>query len=348
MSNSNTHDNNDSSNNNSNLQSITLEPIGVVRSVYRFCVGTPRQGLLCPHSRGRVEFTLKSAHDAVDGLLEYSHVWIVFLFHLNTSSSHAGRARSKIMPPANNKKMGVLATRSPHRFNPIGMSLVKLDNIRHVRTVIPGKRPVLTTVLDISGLDLVDGTPVLDIKPYVSTYDAVPLPAEYEMEDAFGSSSDASTTSRNHHVPSWVSNGLTRSKNRSAHVTDSAKDDLLRILTKNPNALEFYGGKRERFEQSFAGVLAAIQQVLSVDVRSQWQTRKQKRKASVKDNNCSTCTQQFDNLLLYYTLPTEEAVDDESESRDERHDQIVVTSIELVRQDHGERLDASASVVDSK
>ena len=146
--------------------------------------------------------------DAVQGLEDYSHVWNVFVFHLNTvskkkknSNNQSNSVPSKIAPPAlGGTKVGVLASRSPHRFNPIGMTLAKLERIetkriynqndledytdagvnsennnpRDNRKKKKTKASQLVTSLYLSGLDLVDGTPVLDIKPYVATYDAPP------------------------------------------------------------------------------------------------------------------------------------------------------------------------------
>ena len=109
---------------------VSAKPIGVVRSVYRLCVGTPRQGLLSPQSRGRIELTVENASDMVDGLEGFSHIWILFVFHLNTVPKNHKSPPTKIAPPAlGGHKVGVLATRSPHRYNPMGMTLCKLDSI---------------------------------------------------------------------------------------------------------------------------------------------------------------------------------------------------------------------------
>jgi len=242
--------------------SVTMTPIGVVRSVYRLCVGTPRQGLLAPHARGRIDLSFDGAADAVDGLEGYGYVWIQFLFHCNTVGKRCAR---KISPPAlgGSKKVGVLATRSPHRFNPIGLSLVKLDRIEVVTQRIGNKKN--TTVarrvgvrLHVSGLDLVDGTPVLDVKPYVPTYDAPPQTLLFEQQVCV--------------LPDWVSEGL--ATKRSVLVSEAAQRDLDRIFEEDTNvaglgwALEFY----DRWERD--DVLACIREVLAIDVRSTYQTSK--------------------------------------------------------------------------
>lgn len=152
---------------------VSVKPIGVVRSVYRLCVGTPRQGLLSPQSRGRIELTVDNASDMLDGLEGFSHIWVFFVFHLNAVSK-SNKPPTKIAPSAlGGKKVEVLATRSPHRNNPIGMTLCKLDSIRTSggsKKKSQRKSSGMLVVLNISGLDLVDGTPVLDVKPYVPHY----------------------------------------------------------------------------------------------------------------------------------------------------------------------------------
>ena len=88
--------------------------------------------------------------DSLDGLEEFSHIWLIFLFH---KSSHS-KFKTKIKPPRlNGEKKGIFATRAPHRYNPIGLSLAKIEKIED--------RKIL-----VSGIDLIDETPILDIKPY--------------------------------------------------------------------------------------------------------------------------------------------------------------------------------------
>ncbi len=191
---------------------VPIHPIGTLQSIYRLCVGTPRQGMLVPHSRGIITFdeTFMS-QDSVLELKHYSHVYVVFVFHLNSnthkllsngsntgtmssaasSKSSANKSRqfpSKITPPSlGGKKVGVFSTRTPHRPNPIGFSLCKLDKVlvssssttttmqkKNKKMQHPQQRANKTTFsLLLSGLDIVDGTPILDIKPYVPHYDCV-------------------------------------------------------------------------------------------------------------------------------------------------------------------------------
>lgn len=127
-----------------------LRPIGVVRSPYKEPKDLPPPAFAPPRfferSRGEIEVRPEFAA-GLEGLERYSHIVVLFHFH------RSGAAKLKVVPPGQTEPRGVFASRSPHRPNPIGMSVLKLL----ART---GR------VLRVSGLDLVDGTPVLDIKPY--------------------------------------------------------------------------------------------------------------------------------------------------------------------------------------
>jgi tRNA-Thr(GGU) m(6)t(6)A37 methyltransferase TsaA len=140
-----------SKNNKKSTVSMNMQSIGVVISPYTKRMGTPRQGALVPSSRGRIKFTCPAA--ALDGMDGYSHLWVIFEFHANTNVNNQ---RSKIRPPRADTKVGTLATRSPHRPNALGLSLVVVE-----------KWDAATNELHISGLDLVNGTPVYDVKPCV-------------------------------------------------------------------------------------------------------------------------------------------------------------------------------------
>lgn len=135
------------------LASIELTPIGVVRSELTERSAAPRQPSAGRGLRGRIELRRGGKFEhAVHDLERWSHIWVIFSFHLNTGW------RGKVAPPRSGEKRGVLATRSPHRPNPIGLSLVRLERVEgHVVHVVD--------------LDILDGSPVLDIKPYVTYAD---------------------------------------------------------------------------------------------------------------------------------------------------------------------------------
>ncbi len=134
-------------------------PIGFLKSCYPDKFGVPRQSGII--SKAYSELIIASEwqpEQALEGLSGYSHVWIVFVFHLNKSA----RYHAKVHPPRmNGESIGVFATRSPHRPNPIGLSLVEIVKIEKNKIIF-------------AGADLVDGTPVLDIKPYLPQFENQP------------------------------------------------------------------------------------------------------------------------------------------------------------------------------
>lgn len=145
----------------------TFTPIGVVRTPFREKFGIPRQPGLVSEARGQIVMPFSDRMQrAVQGLEEFSHLWIVFVFHANESKDPEGWKPS-IRPPrlGGKSKMGVLASRSPHRPNPIGMSVVRLESLRIDKKSI---------VIEVSGVDLLDETPVLDLKPYLAYADSIP------------------------------------------------------------------------------------------------------------------------------------------------------------------------------
>lgn len=130
-----------------------------MRSCFKEKFAIPRQPQLAPAARGVLELVAPfDQGDAVQGLEQVSHVWLLFLFHLALED----KPRLKVRPPrlGGNQSVGVFATRATHRPNGIGQSVVKLDKVE------PGR-------LWLSGIDLLDGTPVLDIKPYVPYADII-------------------------------------------------------------------------------------------------------------------------------------------------------------------------------
>ncbi|WDU61195.1 tRNA (N6-threonylcarbamoyladenosine(37)-N6)-methyltransferase TrmO [Pseudomonas poae] len=136
-----------------------VSPVGFVRSCFKEKFAIPRQPQLAPAARGVLELVAPfDQGEAVQGLEQVSHVWLLFLFHQALEE----KPRLKVRPPrlGGNASMGVFATRATHRPNGIGQSVVKLDKVE------PGR-------LWVSGIDLLDGTPVLDIKPYVPYADII-------------------------------------------------------------------------------------------------------------------------------------------------------------------------------
>jgi tRNA (adenine37-N6)-methyltransferase len=142
---------------------FTFTAIGVVHSCFKEKFGIPRQPGLAPLAQATLELSPPYNNlDALDGLQTCSHIWIQFVFHGNRRETW--KPKVKVPRLGGNKTLGVFATRSPLRPVPIGMSVVKLDAIEQ-----QGEK----LVLRLSGIDLLDGTPVLDIKPYVPYVDLV-------------------------------------------------------------------------------------------------------------------------------------------------------------------------------
>ena len=142
---------------------FTFEAIGVARTPFFERFEAPRQPTAEGASgvRGTVElYDGKSFEHALEDLDGWEYVWLVFVFHRNVEEARGWRP--KVLPPRSaGEKRGLFSTRSPHRPNPIGLSVVKLERVEGL-------------VLHVSNVDLVDQTPVLDIKPYVPYADAYP------------------------------------------------------------------------------------------------------------------------------------------------------------------------------
>jgi tRNA-Thr(GGU) m(6)t(6)A37 methyltransferase TsaA len=144
---------------------MTLEPIGIVRSCFGGKFGVPRQPGLCPSAWGELVFHEPfRSPEAIRGIGGFSHLWLIFGFH-----ETAGQGwKPTVRPPrlGGNQRVGVFASRSTFRPNGLGLSLVRLEGIDTTAKDAP--------VLLLGGLDLLDGTPVYDIKPYLPYAESVP------------------------------------------------------------------------------------------------------------------------------------------------------------------------------
>jgi tRNA-Thr(GGU) m(6)t(6)A37 methyltransferase TsaA len=153
---------------------LTLRPIGVVRSPFHEKVSAPRQTAAARDVIGTIElYPLPGMEHAVSDLDACDHLWILFWFHL------AHDFRPKVLPPRSSGRRGVLATRSPHRPNPIGLSVVRLDRVEGL-------------TLHVRDIDMLDGTPVLDVKPYVPYADSVPHARVGWLEPPEGAGNESS------------------------------------------------------------------------------------------------------------------------------------------------------------
>jgi tRNA-Thr(GGU) m(6)t(6)A37 methyltransferase TsaA len=149
------------------MSDYSFRPIGFIRSCFPEKFGIPRQPGLVPEAKARLEILPPfQSPEAFRELETFSHIWIVFVFHQCLD----GDWRATVRPPrlGGNRRVGVFASRSGFRPNPIGQSAVELVGIERS----PGR-----TTLQLRGVDLLDGTPVLDIKPYLPYCDALPQAA---------------------------------------------------------------------------------------------------------------------------------------------------------------------------
>ncbi|MFC4656730.1 tRNA (N6-threonylcarbamoyladenosine(37)-N6)-methyltransferase TrmO [Rheinheimera marina] len=146
------------------MPSYQLQVVGYVRSPYKQKFAIPRQpGLI---AEAKAELVLEKGYDddaMVRGIEAFSHLWLVFVFHETADKGWSPLVR----PPrlGGNAKKGVFATRATFRPNPVGLSVVKLEGVLRRQGRL---------VLQLSGVDLLDGTPILDIKPYLPYADALP------------------------------------------------------------------------------------------------------------------------------------------------------------------------------
>ena len=240
-------------------QSQDYAPIGWIESCFTERNGTPRQPGLAPAARSRLRVRCGNnpAH-TLAGVESYSHVWLLFHFHRNRGVG--AYSKSKVRPPRlDGAPVGVFGCRSPHRPNPIGLSLVRVDSVDGDSLVF-------------RGADLIDGTPVLDIKPY--------LPY-----------ADAPRADGGVRAPDWVETG---GKPRlGVEMSDDAREQLTRLCSAGPEggarAAAAAGGEEESsaagadvaarpplrfFGGDPAALSAALVQLLEADPRSVY--RKQK------------------------------------------------------------------------
>jgi tRNA-Thr(GGU) m(6)t(6)A37 methyltransferase TsaA len=148
---------------------MTLDPIGIVHSCFGGKFGVPRQPGLCPSAWGELRFHAACrSPEAIRGIEGFSHLWLIFGFH-----ETAGQGwKPTVRPPrlGGNQRVGVFASRSTFRPNALGLSLVRLEGIDRAAKDGP--------ILLLGGLDLLDGTPVYDIKPYLPYAESIPDAAD--------------------------------------------------------------------------------------------------------------------------------------------------------------------------
>ena len=200
-----------------------MKPIGCIESCFPHKNGTPRQPRLAPGALARLRLTLTgvNAGHSLDGLEQFSHVWLIFLFHKNGGEA---AVKAKVRPPRlGGQPVGMFACRTPHRPCAIGLSLVTLLGVEDDSLVL-------------AGADLVDGTPILDVKPFVPYSDTPPL----EQVRA----------------PPWVA--PESGTQLRVRFSDEARRQLAALCAgsdRPAGALRFFGGRAAEAEATLADVL---------------------------------------------------------------------------------------------
>ncbi len=147
------------------MNELTIKPIAYIKNDFDEKFGIPRQGGLIPELKGKIVFTKEyREREALRGIESYSHLWLIWGFSANKDHEFHPTVRPPLL--GGNTRVGVFATRSPYRPNPLGLSVVLLDRVEESSTE--------GLVLHISGADLLDGTPIYDIKPYLPYVDSYP------------------------------------------------------------------------------------------------------------------------------------------------------------------------------
>ena len=141
---------------------MTITPIAHFHSPFASKFGVPKQSGLAPDLRGTIVFEPEWRNaDALRGIEEFDYLWLIWAFSANRHQAVSPVVRPPVL--GGNVRMGVFATRSPFRPNPLGLSSVKLDHVEWATSKGP--------VIHVMGADLMDGTPIFDIKPYVAYAD---------------------------------------------------------------------------------------------------------------------------------------------------------------------------------
>lgn len=197
-------------------ESFHFRSIGHVRTPYSEKFGTPRQSNLVNDTTSIFELREDLNPEIFDGLESYSHVWLIFVFDRNGSSEFK---KTKVHPPRlGGAAIGVFATRSPHRPNPIGLSLARV--IRR-----DGRR------LFLAGLDLLDGTAILDIKPHLPS-------REHPAESHEGWSANVAEKTLQ---VSWQESALADLRRAFNADAESAQRAITQILEQDPRPVVYRG-----------------------------------------------------------------------------------------------------------
>ena len=207
--------------------SFTFNSIGTLISCFPEKFSSPRQGNLLELTRAKIVLKKNIDMHSFDGIENFTYIWIIYVFHLNQNFSS-----SKVTPPKfpgdnNSKKLGIFATRTPHRYNPIGLTLCKFNKI-------------IGREIFISNVDMITGTPILDIKPY----------HHLESVNVFDNGIK---------YANWIYNSCI-SKKCDVEIKEQAVKNIENILEDKNKQLLFYDNKED--------ILNLIKGVLEIDPHS--------------------------------------------------------------------------------
>ncbi len=187
---------------------MEIKPIAYIKTDFKEKFGIPRQSGIIENIKGEIIFEKEYRHpDALRGIQEYSHLWLIFDF----SKNHRDEFLPTVRPPrlGGNTRVGVFATRSPFRPNNLGLSCVKFEGIK--------KDENLGNILVVSGVDLLDNTPIYDIKPYIPYCDC--------KQDAKGSFGEALKDEKI---------DVFYDENIFLNIDDAIKNSIIEIIKQNP------------------------------------------------------------------------------------------------------------------
>lgn len=218
----------------SELDKFQFEAIGIVRSPFREKFGIPRQPGLATSAESTLELLPPyNRQEAVNGLEGFSHIWIIFIFH----GVKREEWKPTVRPPrlGGNQRIGVFASRSTHRPNQIGLSVVELARIECSEGRV---------VLHLKGADLLDGTPVFDIKPYIPYVDSVP-----DAEAGFAGEAPQP------HLRVYFSDAAMKSCQQLAQRYPRLQSLIKEIIAYDPRpAYQAKGGKRREYGVTLYGL----------------------------------------------------------------------------------------------
>lgn len=266
-----------------NSKGFTFQSIGKIESPFPDRRGTPRQPLLVTAARGKIRFDRRLIQfHFFKEIQEFSHIWVLFIFHKNTNidsiasncdgKGSTGMVAAKVKPPRlHGIKVGCLSTRSPHRPCNIGLSLCQVESVGD-------------DYIEISGIDMVHGTPILDIKPYIPC-DSIPLDENILQSGGYG---DCLRMSRKLKMPNWIiSEDI---KFRDVVFSETA-ESCIDMLVENGNL---------KFCSSSEQTKQLVAQVLRQDIRGVHQGR------GKSDNNNQLYQLRLDNMNISFSTQENE------------------------------------------